>query len=218
MSPMETLGSRIKKARIDAGLSQQKLADAFGISREAVSKWESDDNAPTLDKIGRIATLTKVSAEFLLKGTDVSGAQPAEIPHPLQMPRDVPVRGIAACGNDGAFVFESTTIDYVRRPPRLKGIPDAYALYVQGSSMAPWREPGGTVYVHPLQPVQIGDYVVVQIGTIDDITAAYIKKLVRRTAKEIRLEQYRPPEQLTIPVSKVVSIHRIIDWSELMGL
>jgi transcriptional regulator with XRE-family HTH domain len=161
---MDSLGARLRKAREDAGLSQSAIAKELGITRNAVSLWESDDNAPTTDKIGRIAVLTGASVEYLLSGREPKSVPKHEIPHPLEMPRDVPVLGIAACGEDGAFVFESTTIDFIRRPPRLKGIPDVYAIYVQGHSMSPWREPGSSVYVHPKQQPQVGDYVVVQTG------------------------------------------------------
>jgi phage repressor protein C with HTH and peptisase S24 domain len=215
---MSTLGSRIKKAREEAKLSQAALAKEFNISRNAVSLWESDENAPTADKIGRIALLTGVSAEYLMSGKEHSFVQKPDIPSPFDMPRDVPVRGTATGGEDGAFVFESTIIDYVRRPPRLRGIAEAYALYVQGHSMSPWREPGSTIYVHPKQPVAIGDYVVVQIGTAGRPTGAYIKRLVRRTATEIRLKQYDPPEEVSFATKRVISIHRVLDWSELMGL
>lgn len=214
----DSLGSRLAKARKDANLSQSAIAKEFGITRNAVSLWESDVNAPTTDKIARIADLTGVSVGYLLSGVDARNVQKNEIPHPLEMPRDVPVLGTAACGEDGAFVFESTTIDLVRRPPRLRGVAGVYALYIQGSSMAPWREEGETVYVHPRQPVQIGDYVVVQTGSGGKPSAAYIKRLIKRTGSEIRLEQFRPPEELSFSPKRIISIHRILSWSELLGL
>lgn len=217
--PMEkdSLGSRLAKARKGANLSQSDIGKEFGITRNAVSLWESDVNAPTTDKIARIADLTGVSVGYLL-GRETTNVKPQEIQHPLEMPRDVRVLGIASCGEDGGFVFESTTIDYVRRPPRLKGIPDVYALYIQGSSMAPWREEGETVYVHPNQRPQIGDYVVVQTGSAGKPSAAYIKRLVKRTGSEIRLEQFKPAQELSISTKRVISIHRILNWSELLGL
>lgn len=215
----DSLGSRLRKSREAAKLTQTTIAREFGITRNAVSLWESDVNAPTTDKIGRIADMTNVSVEYLLTGRQTKTVQKHEIPNPLNLPRDVPVLGTGACGQDGAFVFESTPIDWVKRPERIKGLPDVYALYVQGSSMAPWREEGQLVYVNPKQRPQIMDYVVVQTGTGGKPTAAYIKRLVKRSATEIRLRQYGPhPEDLVIPMRKVISIHRIIDWSELMAV
>lgn len=136
------------------------------------------------------------------------------------MPRDFPVFGTGNCGENGAFELNGgEPIDFVRRPQRLVGIKDAYALYVQGSSMSPWREEGQLVYVHPKQPAQIGDYVVIQVrpSKAGEAPKAFIKRLERRSGTEITVSQYSPPGKMTFAVSKVVSIHRIVDWTELLG-
>lgn len=39
-----TLGQNIQSLRKNAGLSQEALGEALGVSRQAVSKWESDDS------------------------------------------------------------------------------------------------------------------------------------------------------------------------------
>ena len=41
-----TLAERIKARRAAAGLSQEKVAEAVGVSRQAVAKWESGQSAP----------------------------------------------------------------------------------------------------------------------------------------------------------------------------
>ena len=46
-----TLGERILNYRKRAGMSQEKLAELLGVSRQAVSKWEGDAAQPELDKI-----------------------------------------------------------------------------------------------------------------------------------------------------------------------
>lgn len=138
-----------------------------------------------------------------------------------RMPRDFPVFGTGQCGDDGSFDFNGgEPIDFVRRPPRLVGIRDAYALYVSGRSMSPWREEGQLVYVHPGQPPKVGDYVVVQIkpGRSGEAPRAYIKRLEKRSGTEITLSQYNPAGKVTFPTAKVISIHRIVDWTELLGI
>lgn len=136
------------------------------------------------------------------------------------MPQDMPVRGSAACGPNGLFEMQGQVLEYVRRPPRLMNVKDAYALYCLGESMRPWREHGQLVYVHPHQPVNIGDYVVVQLTPAGDSSTpeAYIKRLVRRTSDHLVVHQYNPEDDLRIPAKKVKAIHRIVDWSELMGI
>ena len=60
------LGNRIKKARAQAGLSQDKLAELVGVSRPALARWESGDNEPTLCNLSRLAVVLHVSSDYLL--------------------------------------------------------------------------------------------------------------------------------------------------------
>ena len=46
-----TFGEKIQKLRKEAGLSQEELAYQLGVSRQAVSKWESGAAVPELDKL-----------------------------------------------------------------------------------------------------------------------------------------------------------------------
>ena len=50
-----TYGQRIKQGRERAGLTQEALAEAVGVSRQAVSKWEADQSRPTPDKLARLS-------------------------------------------------------------------------------------------------------------------------------------------------------------------
>lgn len=46
-----TLREKLIVLRDRAGLSQMELADRLGVSRQAVSRWESGDTTPTMDKL-----------------------------------------------------------------------------------------------------------------------------------------------------------------------
>lgn len=46
---MDTLGKRIAYYRKLRGLSQEKVAEHIGISRQAVTKWENDNSSPNTD-------------------------------------------------------------------------------------------------------------------------------------------------------------------------
>lgn len=63
---------RINLLRKKMGLSQEELANKIGVSRQAVSKWESGQSMPDLDKIIALSDLFGVSTDYILKGTDVS--------------------------------------------------------------------------------------------------------------------------------------------------
>lgn len=58
------IGDRIKRARWDAGLSQQKLADKAGTTRHNIMRWESGKNEPRLRFIRAIAEATGKPVEF----------------------------------------------------------------------------------------------------------------------------------------------------------
>lgn len=45
------IADRIQYLRKTKGMSQEELADQIGVSRQAVSKWESEQSTPDLEKI-----------------------------------------------------------------------------------------------------------------------------------------------------------------------
>lgn len=62
-----TIGSKITLLRNGVGISQEKLADMLGVSRQSVSKWEMDQAVPQIDKILQIADIFHVSCDTLLR-------------------------------------------------------------------------------------------------------------------------------------------------------
>lgn len=61
-----TIGEKIKKARKEAGLSQEQLAEKLSVSRSAVAKWESGAGMPDVNNLKVIAQLLDVSVDYLL--------------------------------------------------------------------------------------------------------------------------------------------------------
>lgn len=62
-----TLAEKIALLRKQKGWSQEELADKMDISRQSVSKWESGQSIPDLDKIIKISNIFAVSTDYLLK-------------------------------------------------------------------------------------------------------------------------------------------------------
>lgn len=62
------IADRIQNLRKAKGLSQEELADKAGVSRQAVSKWESGQSAPDLDKIIIMSEYFGVTTDYILKG------------------------------------------------------------------------------------------------------------------------------------------------------
>ena len=63
-----TMGQRIAQRRKGLGLSQEALADAVGVSRQAVSKWELDEAQPDAAKIVLLAQALGITTDELLLG------------------------------------------------------------------------------------------------------------------------------------------------------
>lgn len=61
------LADKITDLRKKNGWSQEELANQLGVSRQAVSKWESSSSIPDLDKIIRMSNIFEVSTDYLLK-------------------------------------------------------------------------------------------------------------------------------------------------------
>lgn len=61
------LANKIMALRKKNGWSQEELADKLGVSRQSVSKWESMQSVPDLDKILLLAQVFAVSTDYLLK-------------------------------------------------------------------------------------------------------------------------------------------------------
>ena len=61
-----TLGERLTALRKGAGLSQEQMAAELNVSRQAISKWETDQSAPELEKLMALAELFSVSTDELL--------------------------------------------------------------------------------------------------------------------------------------------------------
>ena len=64
---------RIAAARKAAGLTQEALGEKLGVSRQAVSKWESGASDPSTSNLLALAKLYGVSAEELLR--EAAGTQ-----------------------------------------------------------------------------------------------------------------------------------------------
>lgn len=62
------IGSKIKKSRIDAKLTQEQAAETLGISRQTISNWENEKSYPDIVSVLKMSDLYGVSLDYLLKG------------------------------------------------------------------------------------------------------------------------------------------------------
>ena len=66
------IADRIQSLRKTKGISQEELADKVGVSRQAVSKWESGQSAPDLEKIIIMSECFGVTTDYILKGIETA--------------------------------------------------------------------------------------------------------------------------------------------------
>ena len=66
MSSVISLGEKIKKARLEAGLTQEELSELLMVSRAAVAKWETNRGLPDIENLKFIASALSVSVDYLL--------------------------------------------------------------------------------------------------------------------------------------------------------
>ena len=75
-----SLGERIYKLRTEKEMSQGDLADALEVSRQSISKWETNSSVPELDKLVKLSRIFGVSLDELV--LDEKQSRPAEEPEP----------------------------------------------------------------------------------------------------------------------------------------
>ena len=73
-----TLGENICRLRKERGMSQGDLADRLGVSRQSVSKWETNGSVPDLDKLVAMSRLFGVTLDQLVCGEEPAGQQEEE--------------------------------------------------------------------------------------------------------------------------------------------
>lgn len=218
---VESIGGRIKQARVRLGHTQAEFAKPLGVSRGAVANWERGEGIKR-DNLVEITKKYPVKLEWLIDG---SGAEPpAREPSNtrpgakreiftddnLSAPR-VPAYGQAMGGEDGYFVLNGNKIADLLAPPGLVGVVDAYAVYVSGDSMEPRYYAGEVLFVNPRLPVRRGDFVVAQVHyENEDAPRGYVKRFIRMTADMLVLEQFNPTKELRFPRESVQSVHRIV--------
>ncbi len=78
------IAEKIKLLRENSGLSQKALADKLGITRSSVNAWELGISVPSTQYIVELATLFKVSTDYLLNvnnknAIDIDGLSEKEV-------------------------------------------------------------------------------------------------------------------------------------------
>ena len=68
------LGNSLFQARKKSGLSQEDVAEKLGVSRQTVSKWETDETVPDIRQSKKMAVLYHVSLDELIDFKEIQDA------------------------------------------------------------------------------------------------------------------------------------------------
>lgn len=71
-----SLGKRIYELRSQRKMSQGDLAESLGVSRQSISKWETDSSVPDLERLVRLSEVFEVSLDQLVKGETEQQEEP----------------------------------------------------------------------------------------------------------------------------------------------
>lgn len=210
---------RVKALKIDLADASRRIGKNHAYLQQFIKRGVPRHLPETVREA--LSDLLKVD-ETKLRGVEYptrnekkqSATANARIGAATRLQGTIPVYGHAMGGKDGQFVLNGNKVADVVAPPSLAGVPEAYAVYVVGDSMAPRYFAGETVFVNPRLPVRKDDFVVAQIAAggapEGDAPLAYVKRFVSMDANSLKLAQYNPPKTLKFPRDRVVSVHRII--------
>ncbi|WP_311270513.1 LexA family transcriptional regulator [Sphingobium sp. WCS2017Hpa-17] len=233
--------NKIRDVRKARGITQSDLAEAIGVGVPQISRIESGKVDIPLSRIVQIAQALGCQIADLMTFDDFVGY--AAVPEPNVVPvkmegaseermrEDLPIFGTALGAPkivEGEAVEQTMLntgeiIQYVKRPVILNGRADAYGLYVQGQSMEPVHMEGDFALAETKRPAKVGDDVVVYLRprTEDDdgerARSVLLKRLVRRTANYIELEQFNPAVTFRIETEEVLRIDRVLRLADLIG-
>jgi len=77
-----SLGQRICQYRTRRGMSQLELAERLEVSRQSISKWETDVSTPELEKLVKMCEVFEVTLDELVRGIQPPEPQPDAPPQP----------------------------------------------------------------------------------------------------------------------------------------
>lgn len=232
-------------ARIDERLAALGLTDNAASIRagkpDAIRNARRAANSPnrqgiTLATLEALAAALETDVAWLADGRTASNttkeptgylAEPnAVMEGPASGPWSPPIRDIEELGlgvasiddDESAFEFNGQVVDRVARPPGLVNRPGVFALRVANLSMWPKFRDGERIYVDMKKPA-IEDFVVIELKPYEEDRPgkAYVKMLVGRDSRKIRVQQFNPEGFLEFRHDEIKRLFRVIPTEELWG-
>lgn len=186
------LGKRLKALRKEKHITQADLAEAMGVTQQAVGKWETDRSAPDPEMVRRLAEFFETTTDDVLGFAAPVHVTPSFVKtqRPIYAEHPIPVIGTVRAGY-GAMAFEE---DYGTEYARVKDPENYFYLLVQGNSMAPRIQDGDLALVRKQTTLENGDLGVVVYGADGEGT---LKKFVKQ-GNTVVLQPFNPAYQAQV--------------------
>lgn len=181
------LPQRLKQLRKENKVTQGQLAGFFGLTQQAVAKWENGSSSPDPTMLARLAAFFDVSVDSLLGRAqarlgEVRPFAPGEL-------AAVPVMGTVRAGY-GALAFEE---DHGTEPAAVRDPENYFYLIVKGDSMEPRIQEGDLALVHRQPTLDDGDLGVIVYGEGEGTL-----KRFRRKGGAVILQPFNPAYEPTV--------------------
>ena len=112
-----SLGDRIIELRTACGLSQNQLAKAMEVSRQAVSKWETGQSVPDSVKMIHLAEVLDTDIEYLTTGRRNYGRRPPVVINTVETVEKVIEKPVVQVVETMVEkVIEKPVVEYVEKP------------------------------------------------------------------------------------------------------
>lgn len=209
-------------------LAATNWAEQAGVNRGFFSNLKGKGGSVRSDTLRKLlAYIGKTEADLSdVPDRPASNARPVEFEGAsLDRPRgDLPVVGTALGAEmmiegeriEQTMLNSGDIIEYRKRPPISHGVEKVYGLYVQGASMYPAHRDGAFLFVQRDARLRVDDDVVVYLRPQDHSddgersVSVLVKRLVKRTASYVELEQYNPAKVFRIDMKDVLRIDRVL--------
>lgn len=112
-----SIGERIIELRKAQNISQGSLAEALGISRQAVSKWENDLSTPDASKMIQLADILDTDIEYLSSGRRNYGRRPPVVIQTVETVEKVVEKPVVQVVEKVVEkIVEKPVVSYVEKP------------------------------------------------------------------------------------------------------
>lgn len=179
----DEIGARLRSERERAGLSRDQVITHISYSRSTLQQWEAGHTEPPISAIEQLASLYKISSQYLIFGEQSGGS----IRHDTvaandENYQDIPIYDLAASAGTGRLVADEHITNYLKFPNwwfNERGLQhtNVVGLYTKGDSMEP-TIPDNSLLLIDQSKTYLSDGKVYVLRVDDELYVKRIKRIL----------------------------------------